>query len=307
MVGRGAEPQRREAVSREAERSPATADGAHIPDHLGPYQVEALVVSSAFSRVYRARDEGLGRQVAIKVFHLSPEKAARLPYDTQEWCRRFLAEGRVLARLDHPHVVRVDGLGRLADGTPFLVMPWHPANLRREIGRDFHDESLPAAERPRAVTPERARQVLRQTCLGLAALHAKGIVHRDLKPTNLLLTARENGMVRLCDLGMARLPDGGLAERPGVWIGTADYCAPEQRADASSATDRADIHALGVLAYRLVTGRLPKDEGAPALPSALVPGLPPVFDRLVSTALSPRPEDRPTAVAVAAWLAAETP
>lgn len=276
-----------------------------FPSRLGSLVIEERVVTSAFSRVYRARDEALGRRVAIKVFDLDDERAARLPYARDEWRRRFFAEARILARIDHPHVVRVDQLGQLADGTPYMVMPWHVANLRRDIGRDTSDPQrlaeLPEAERPRALAPARAAVVLRQLCLGLAALHAKGVVHRDVKPTNLLLTARDGGSVRLCDLGMARLPGGPGESRGGVWIGTEDYTAPEQREDASRVNDRADVYAVGVLAYRLVTGRLPKGAFPPA--ATLVPGLGADWDRLINSAMNPRAADRPTAVQMAARLA----
>lgn len=276
-----------------------------IPTRLGPYVVEDLVVTSAFSRVYRARDVALERRVALKVFHLTEAKAASLPYSPEDWRRRFIAEARILARIDHPNVVRVEGLDVLPDGPPYIVMPWHVANLRAEIGRDTNDPvrlaALPEAERPRAVAPGRAASILRQACLGLAALHARSVVHRDVKPTNLLLTARQGGQVRLCDLGMAKLPAAAASSRGGVWIGTENYCAPEQREDASRVTDRADVYAIGVLAYRLLTGRLP--QGAFPPPSA-VTGVAPGWDDLVRAAMNPTAAQRPTAVQMAARLAA---
>lgn len=281
------------------------AKDSDVPARLGGYAVEALVVTSAFSRVFRARDEALGRRVALKVFHLTEAKADRLPYSPADWRRRFIAEARILARIDHPNVVRVEALGYLPDDTPYIVMPWHVANLRVAIGRDARDPALraglPEAERPRAIAPARARVILREACLGLAALHARGIVHRDIKPTNLLLTARQDGMVRLCDLGMAKLPSAAASSRGGVWIGSENYCAPEQREDASRVTDRADIYALGVLAYRLVTGRLPQGAFPPA--GDLVAGLSRRWDDLVRTMMNPVAAERPTAVQAAAQLA----
>jgi eukaryotic-like serine/threonine-protein kinase len=258
---------------------------------------DELVVTSAFSQVHRAWDLALARPVAVKVFHLEPEREAHLPYPREVWCRRFIAEARLLAGIDHPHVVRVNTLGFLPDGTPYMVMPWYVANLRCEIGRDQDDPQLPQGERPRRVSLPRAAEIIRQLCLGLSILHAKGYVHRDVKPTNLLLTARTDGAVKLCDLGMAKLPDElsqSLARR-GVWIGTPDYVAPEQRQDASQVDDRADVYSAGVLAYRLVSGKLPQDQ-------ALPDHVPESFARLIHSALAPVPSQRPTALQMAAML-----
>lgn len=271
---------------------------------LGPFEIRELVVRGGFSVVYRGRDVLLGRPVAIKVFHLSPEKEQSLPYDHEQWRNRFIEEARLLARLDHPHVVRVDQLGFLADGSPFMVMPWHVANLRREIGQDVFDptllEQLAPVARPRRLAPARAIHILRQICLGLAALHRRGIVHRDVKPSNVLLTARQDGDVRLCDLGMARNRRQSSQSRAGLWIGTYDYCAPEQRQNAAAVTDRADIYSLGVLAYRLLSGVLPVGAFIPV--SALGTGIPDALDAWIADALAPDPTARPAAIRMAARL-----
>lgn len=263
----------------------------------GGLVIEELVVCGGFSRVYRAWDPLLERPVAVKAFQLDPEREAELPLPREVWRRRFVAEARLLAALDHPHLVRVDRLIPAADGTPCLVMPWYVANLRREIGRDDDDPSLPPLQRPRAVAPRRAAEILRQLCLALAALHGRGIVHRDVKPTNLLLTARENGAVKLCDLGLAKLPDelGRALSRPGLWLGTPDYAAPEQMEDASAVDDRADVYSVGVLGHRLLTGRLPRPgEGMDGSGLAAV----------IAAALAPQPGRRPTALQMAARLSA---
>ena len=273
---------------------------------IPPYQIQALVVTSYFSQVFRALDTGLGTTVALKVFHIEPRRLAGLIYPEDEWRRRFLQEARVLARLDHPNIIRVNDVGHLDDGRPWMSMPYCVANLRREIGRDTltpeEAADLPEAERPRALSPERARQVLGQLCSALAAMHAQRFVHRDIKPTNLLLTARDNGDVKLCDFGFAKLPSGGATSEAGKWMGTPDYIAPEQRRDASKTTDRADVYSAGVLGYRLLTGRLPV--GAFPPPSDLAPAIPPYLDRLLAAAMAPRPEQRPTAGQMALALVA---
>jgi serine/threonine-protein kinase len=268
---------------------------------IPPYRVDALVVTSNFAQVFRAVDTALDITVALKVYRVEPELLSRLPYPEAEWRRRFLREARVLARLDHPHIIRVNAFGHLDNGRPWMAMPYCVANLRREIGRDTvtpeECAALPEGERPRRLAPERARRVLTQLCQALGAMHAQGFVHRDIKPTNLLLTAREDGDIKLCDFGFAKLPSGDSSSGAGKWIGTPDYIAPEQRRDASRVNDRADIYAVGVLAYRLLTGELPL--GAFPPPSAVVPGLPGAFDDVVRDAMAPRPELRPPAMVLA--------
>lgn len=261
--------------------------------------IEELVVAGGFSQVWRAWDPLLERSVALKVFRLSDQAEAELPYPRAVWLARFVAEARLLAGLDHPHLVRVDGFGRLADGAPYMRMPFLVANLRREIGQD--DPALAGDEplrQPRAVAPARAADILRQVCLGLAALHGRGIVHRDVKPTNLLLTEREQGRIKLCDLGMARHPGEG-DERRGVWLGTPDYAAPEQMRDAASVDDRADVYSVGVLGYRLLAGRLPS-QGKPSVEA--LEGVPAALAACLSAALAPEPGARPTALQLAAML-----
>lgn len=267
---------------------------------VGGLVIEELVVTGGFSQVYRAWDPRLERAVAIKVFRLDSDKEAALPLPREAWRRRFVAEARLLAALDHPHLVRVNGLHQADDSAPAMVMPWYVANLQREIGRDIADPeviaALPPLQRPRPAAPARAADILRQLCLGLAALHGRGIVHRDVKPSNLLLTARENGRIRLCDLGLAKLPDevGQDLARPGLWLGTPNYAAPEQMEDAAAVDDRADVYSVGVLGFRLLAGRLPAPGEAPLGQGAL--------GGLIADAMAPVPGRRPTALQLAARL-----
>ena len=269
---------------------------------VGGLVVRELVVEGGFSQVWRAWDPLLERDMAVKVFRLDDAKAAELPIPREAWRRRFIAEARLLAGLDHPNLVRVMGFGQLDDGSPYMLMPYYVANLRREIGSDAiapdEIENLPPLQLPRPVAPRRATEILRQTCLGLAVLHARGCVHRDVKPTNLLTTEREGGDVRLCDLGMAKAA-GEEPLPPGVWIGTPDYAAPEQMAAAVNATDRADVYSVGVLGWRLLTGRLPLPDDPPA---GAMAGIPPALAPVLDAARAPQPERRPTALQMAAVL-----
>ncbi|HSV29149.1 MAG TPA: serine/threonine-protein kinase, partial [Candidatus Omnitrophota bacterium] len=237
---------------------------------------------SSSAKVFRAIDRRDGRVVAVKLFSPRGRLVDGRGYGADDWRARFLEEARSLAAIAHPHVVPVLDRGGEDGPNPWYAMPWMVANLRREIGRDA---VAPAAiarlaehERPRAVTPARAVAVLAQVALGLAELHSRGIVHRDVKPSNLLLSARQGGAVMLCDLGAARLPDLH-SSRAGVWVGTPNYMAPEQREDSATASDRADVFSLGVLGYRLAVGRL------------------------LNHAMAPDPADRPSATEMAAALA----
>jgi serine/threonine protein kinase len=271
---------------------------------LGRYRIVEKVVDSAFARIFRAVGPD-GRVVAVKLFHPGNRVRSGSGYSVDQWRQRFLSEAGLLAALHHPHVTPVLDQGEAPDGQPFFVMPWMAANLRREIGRDVVAPSIIARlaehERPRAVTPARALAVVRQLAEGLAALHEAGIVHRDVKPTNLLLSARQDGDVALCDLGMARLPEDRHSSRSGVWVGTPNYMPPEQRDDAATVSDRADVFAMGMLGYRILVGRLPA--GAFRRADELVPGTPAEFGILLNRCLAPAPEDRPGAAEVAAELA----
>lgn len=268
---------------------------------LGRYRIVGKVVDSAFARILRAIDPTSGAELAIKLFHPRGNVGTGRGYGIDEWRTRFITEGRLLADLRHPHVIPVLDMGDLDGPAPYLVMPWMTANLRREIGRDVVAPSVIARlnehERPRPVSPSRACRIVRQTAAGLAALHERGIVHRDVKPTNLLLNGRTDGDVALCDLGMARLPEDRHASRSGVWVGTPNYMPPEQRDDAATVTDRADVYAMGMLAYRLVVGQLPAGAFRPA--HEVVAGTPSVFGVLINRCLAPDPADRPAAAEVA--------
>lgn len=261
-------------------------------ERLGRYEIRRHLIDTAFSRLFLAADPGLGRLVVIKVFAMA-EDGAEPPFTRSDWLRRFMAEGRIMASLDHPHILGVHEVGRAEDGAPFLVLPFMPVNLPRLIGFDAAEDARQEDEMPRALGAGPARFILLQILAALAHLHRRGIVHRDVKPSNILLTAKADGIAKLCDFGMARVgaePDTA----PRAWIGTLDYISPEQRASAGTVTDRADIYSAGATAYRLLAGRLPGGEGRPALSQA-VPGLPDALCSWVEAAMDSDPARRPDA------------
>lgn len=203
----------------------------------GRYALESEVGHGAMAVVYRARDHRHGRDVAVKL--LRREVALSLGVD------RFLEEIRIAARLHHPHILTLIDSGEL-NGAPYFVMPFVVGlSLRRWLL-----EQSP-------VPPSAAAALLRDVADALAAAHAAGIVHRDVKPENVLLSGRH---AWVADFGVAKALGGAAAvgsTLTGTMIGTPLYMAPEQAYGDDGVDGRADIYALGVVAYELLCGEPP--------------------------------------------------
>jgi len=200
----------------------------------GRYRVVRLIGRGATGEVFLARDEQLERAVALKF--LPPLLGA-----DPSLVKRFVAEARAAARLDHPHVVPVYDIGEAGPQELFIAMAYYAGGpLSDRIAR----RPLPLSE---------ALRVGAELADGLAAAHAAGIVHRDVKPANVLFDAE--GAAKIADFGVAKLP-GHNATGPGVLIGTLAYMSPEQ-ARAEDVDARADLWALGVVTYEMITGARP--------------------------------------------------
>ncbi len=260
-------------------------------DRLGRYEILEPLGAGGMGEVYRARDERLQRDVAVKVL---PDEVAADP----ERLERFEREARAAAALDHQNITAVHELGE-HEGRPFIVTELlEGENLRRRIdsGR---------------LTVRKSIEYAVQIADGLAAAHEKGIAHRDLKPENLFLTA--GGTVKILDFGLAKLrpnqvvaaetPTATLQTSPGTLVGTVAYMAPEQLR-GEPADHRSDIFALGVVLYEMLGGTRPfrggtaaetaaailKEDAQPV--SAVSPSVPPALASVVSQCLEKRPEDR---------------
>ncbi|MGC4942427.1 serine/threonine-protein kinase [Kribbella sp. DT2] len=255
------------------------------------YRVGDPLGRGGMGEVFRATDELLGREVAIKL--LLP--ARREP----EMAERFHREARAAASLSDPHVVAAYDFGPYEDGF-FLVM-------ELVEGRTIAVE----LRRSGPFGPERALDVIRQSAAGLAAAHHNDIVHRDVKPQNLLITP--DGTVKVTDFGIARfLTDTTTTlTATGQILGSIHYLAPE-RAQGLPAGKASDVYALGCVLYQLVTGHPPFQGDQPAVvmyqqvsteptpPSDLRPQLAGEFEALLMSMLAKNPDDRPTAAQVAA-------
>src|SRR5512139_2114931 len=221
--GPGARPPAPEAPARRFLPGMRFGDRYRIVERLG---------RGATGEVYRADDLKLGQPVALKFLppHLAEDPDARA---------RIRNEVRVARQVSHPNVCRVYDIAE-ADGYVFISMEYVDGEDLRSVLRRLGRPSR-----------EKVAEIARQLCAGLAAAHESGVLHRDLKPANIMIDGR--GRVRIADFGLAsfqqELPDGAVA-------GTPAYMAPELFAGAPAST-RADIYALGVVLYELVTGRSP--------------------------------------------------
>jgi hypothetical protein len=249
----------------------------------GRYEVEDLVGTGGMSSVYRARDNVLERQVALKILH---DHFSRDP----EYVERFRREARAIARLNHPNIVTVIDRGEL-DRHQFIVFE-HVAG-----------ENLKDVVRRRGPLPvDDAVALTTQVARGLAFAHDHGVVHRDVKPQNVLID--ENGTAKVTDFGIARSidPGEGLTET-GTLLGTSEYVAPEQ-ASGGRVDSRSDQYSLGVVLYELLTGETPYSGDnfmAVAMKHVHEPvprvrdrrrDVPASVDAIVSRAMAKRPDDR---------------
>ena len=255
-------------------------------ERIGKYIIHKAAVTTGYAHVFFCQDPDLMIPVAVKLY--DPRRLELGPLSPAQLMIRFVAEARALAFFDHPYIVPVKTLEQLPDGRPYFVMPYLAAHLPFEIGKDDPD-CLDEAERPRRLPLARALVVLKQLASALAIMHRRGMVHRWVKPSNILLTGREGGAVKLADFSMVKLPDRNVA-LPDVWVGCFDYCAPEQRENATTVGPEADVFSLGVLAYRVLAGQLPDLSD---LPAQLPPGDFGQMAEIVAQATDPNPSRRP--------------
>jgi len=262
----------------------------------GRYRVERVIGSGGMGVVVAATDLERREPRAIKLM-------SRAALGDAAGVTRFLREARAAARLRGEHVTHLHEVGHLENGAPFLVMEYlEGKDLRAEL-----DErgKLPVAE---------ALTILFEICEALAEAHAAGMVHRDLKPSNVFLAKRGAGtIVKVLDFGVAKVPpdasgafdgEGSTVTETGVLLGSPHYMSPEQMQSSRDVDARADVWSLGVVAYQIITGRLPFEgdglaqvatavlDGNPPPPSSLVAGLPPALDTAILACLEPDRERR---------------
>jgi Tol biopolymer transport system component/tRNA A-37 threonylcarbamoyl transferase component Bud32 len=259
-----------------------------IGRQIGSYRIVSLLGAGAMGEVYRAQDDRLGREVAVKVL---PAAFAR----DEDRLRRFQQEARAAGQLNHPNIMAVYDVGD-QDGSPYIVCELLDGEtLRRRIDS-------------RPIPARRAIEYATQIAHGLAAAHDQAIIHRDLKPENVFVT--KTGQVKILDFGLAKLAGVATgdaatiaeATQPGVVLGTPSYMSPEQVRGAP-ADHRSDIFSLGAVLYEMLSGEHPfRRPTTPDTMSAILRdeprefaaalAVPPVLERVVRHCLEKEPAAR---------------
>ncbi len=258
-----------------------------IGETVSHYRILEKLGGGGMGVVYRAEDTRLGRDVALKFL---PGELTRDPQARE----RFKLEARAASALDHANICTIHDIGETPEGRLFIAMAF------------YGGETLKARLAHGPLEIEEAVEIARQVAAGLGRAHERGIVHRDIKPANLMLT--EHGEVRILDFGVAKLAGEAGLTRTGSTVGTLAYMAPEQ-VEGKGIGPATDLWSLGVLLYRMLTGKLPfagasetEILGAilgrePEPARALRPEIPAGLDALIRELLAKLPGDRPASAA----------
>jgi serine/threonine protein kinase len=241
------------------------------------YTIKGQIGKGGMATAYLAIQESLGREVVLKV--LDSQQV-----DTQESIERFLAEGRIVASLNHPNIITIHDIG-IADDEFYISMEYvKGGDLRQRIQA--------------GMTPEQVLDYLAQITGGLRAAHNRGIVHRDIKPANILF--REDGTPLITDFGIAKQIDMDRnLTATGIFLGSPNYISPEQ-ADGAAVDGRSDIYSLGCILYEMLTGNKPFDFNSvidviikhKQAPIPVLPEEQQEFQPLLNRMMAKKPEDR---------------
>ncbi|MBL9146723.1 MAG: SUMF1/EgtB/PvdO family nonheme iron enzyme [Verrucomicrobiaceae bacterium] len=241
---------------------------------LPQYEITEFIARGGMGAVYKGVQRALDRTVAIKI----------LPPDIVEdgeanYAQRFKQEARAMAKFKHPGIVTVYDAGETPEGLLYFVMEFIE-------GTDVAHLVAAHGQLP----PEQAIRITTAVCDALAYAHARGVVHRDIKPSNIMIDA--DGQVKVADFGLAKITThepGGIT-KSSVTMGTPDFVAPEAMLAGALIDQRADIYAVGVMLYQMLTGHIPRGRFSPI--SAVVPQSDPKLDAIVDKAMQTDREKR---------------
>jgi serine/threonine protein kinase len=277
------------AERRSTTKGPDPLIGRVINDR---FRVVALIARGGMGKVYRAEQAPLGREVALKV--LNPNYSGD---SDPEFHKRFFLEASTCSKLTHPNTVTIFDYGRTDDDVYYIAMELLEGRTLHRMLRDDGPFNAP-----------RALHIARQVCRSLREAHSLGVIHRDLKPANIFLVRHgdENDFVKVLDFGLVKeLGEGEDLTQTGLFMGSPKYMSPEQ-IRGENVDGRADIYALGVITYEMLTGKVPFDrpnsvnilmahvhEAPPPIKEAYPASeVPPGVEQIVMKALAKKPEDR---------------
>jgi serine/threonine protein kinase len=257
-------------------------------EQVGPYKIIEQLGSGGMATVFKAYHASLDRYVAIKVLHPAFKQ-------DPNFLSRFQREARIVAKLEHPHIVPVYDFSE-AGGQPYLVM------------RFIEGETLKARLANDELSLDEVARIMKPVGEALSYAHGQGVLHRDVKPSNVLLTP--DGGVWLADFGLARIAQAGESTlSQDSLLGTPQYISPEQAQGLSDLDARTDIYSLAVVMYELLVGRVPYQADTPyavihdhiyaplPLPHSIKPDFPEPLERVLLKALSKERDDRYATVA----------
>jgi serine/threonine-protein kinase len=247
---------------------------------IGKFIIRGLLGQGGMGRVYKVSHPVTGKIIALKLLRPNPFLVTLLG---QKAIRdMFTREAVTMAGIRHPHVAGILDYDE-DKGQPYYTMEYYGNNLGTLIGESFD------TERPSRIIPlDKAIDYTRQVLSGLSRLHFSGIIHRDIKPFNILVT--DEDQVKICDFGLSKLHNESFAVHGGLKVGSPFYAPPEQE-DAPDTVDvSADLFAVGVMLYRMATGRLPR--WPDLLPSLFNRDLSPYWDKFILRACDPHRRHR---------------
>lgn len=217
---------------------------------IGRYIIRGLLGRGGMGKIYKVELPVIGKIAALKLFDPDPLVARLMGMNALQ--SLFINEAKAMAGLRHPNIVDLHDFDQ-HQGQPFYVMEFFANNLGDMIGETYQTEKA-----SRIISIDKTLHYVHQTLSGIICLHDAGIIHRDIKPFNLLVSYQDQ--IKICDFGLSKLR-GEVYRGPGnLNVGSPYYAAPEQERDPDGVDRTADLYPVGIMLYRMLTGRLPEDD-----------------------------------------------
>ena len=248
--------------------------------YIDKYRVCGLLGRGGMSKVFKVELPVIGKIVALKL--LDPNPLLLDLMGAENIRKLFMNEAETMANLRHPNIIDIWDFGE-ADGKLFYTMDYYCNNLGTFIGETYQTD-----RECRIIKTDKAIHYIRQTLAGLDCLHHAAIIHRDIKPYNILIT--EQDTVKICDFGLLKLRGESFQGPPNLKVGSPWYAAPEQEDDPNAVSFSADIYSVGIMLYRMLTGRLPRENRD--LPSKFNPDIDETWNSFILKSISPQSRHR---------------